>query len=174
MSLSGWGGTATVPFTENFETPLGDYWSFEGSWGATTTLAHGGTTSLTDSPGATYANSTDTAAYLEVDLAGTTSPYLSFWHRYALESWADYGYVEVSNDGRQSWRRVFFVTGFGPNNWSNVRIHLFDFAGQQITIRFRLYTNESNYYDGWYVDDVEVKDEQAQFAVPWKAGADPR
>ncbi len=147
----------SLPFSDGFEGTDAN-WALDRPWGVTTEAAHTGTRSLTDSPGTNYLNNVDASAYLNVNLANATRPMLTFWQRYGLEPGLDYGFVEVSRDNGANWVRFFAVTGQSGTNWSQVRIDLGNYAGSQALIRFRLKTDAQNTYDGWYVDDVEVKD----------------
>jgi hypothetical protein len=153
-----WGQNVTnLPLVEGFEG-TDSRWALDRPWAITTEAAHTGTHSLTDSPGTNYANNADVSAYVNVNLSTMTRPMLSFWHRYALEPNQDFGFVEVSTDNGASWGRWYAVTGQSGTNWSNVQIDLGAYAGTQALIRFRLKSDAQNTYDGWYVDDVEVKD----------------
>ncbi len=160
-------GNAPFPFTENFEGALGDYWTLGDGWGATTESAHSGGSSLTDSPNDTYQNSQDRWATLAVDLTTASRPYLSFWHRYELENNRDFGSVEESFDNGASWTRRFVITGSGGTNWHNVRMNLSWAKGKVVLLRFRLTTDAQNRYDGWYIDDVELKDSNTEAPYPF-------
>jgi hypothetical protein len=84
-------------------------------------------------------------------------PPLVFWHKYQIETGWDFGYVELSTDGGQSWPyRLATVTGISP--WKREQIDLTPFAGQiNVKIRFRLVTDKDvNNYDGWTIDDVSI------------------
>lgn len=153
-----WGQNITsLPFSDGLEGPDAR-WALDRPWGITTEAARTGTHSLTDSPGTNYANSVDASAYLNVNLGSAARPMLSFWQRYGLEPGIDYGFVEVSSDNGLNWTRWFAVTGQSGTNWTNVQIDLGSYAGTQALIRFRLKTDGQYPYDGWYLDDVEVKD----------------
>ncbi|MEI8042705.1 MAG: putative Ig domain-containing protein [Verrucomicrobiota bacterium] len=153
-----WGQNITsLPFADGLEGTDAN-WACDRPWGITTEAAHSGTHSLTDSPGTNYFNNVDASAYLNANLGAATRPMLSFWQRYGLEKGLDYGFVEVSKDGGSSWARLFAVTGQSGTNWSKVQVDLGEYAGTQALIRFRLKSDAQNPYDGWYIDDVEIKD----------------
>ncbi len=176
VSPCGIAGNAPFPFTENFEGALGDYWTLGDRWGATAESAHSGGSSLTDSPGEAYPNGQDRWATLAADLTSASRPYLGFWYRQELENNRDFGSVEVSGDNGASWTRSFLVTGSGGTNWHNARINLAPFRGKPVLIRFRLTADGQNGYDGWYLDDVELKDDANSVAYPFADdmdGADP-
>ncbi len=91
------------------------------------------------------------------DLTGATSPMLSFYHQYALESGYDYGYVEISTNGGAT---------FGPylqrftgtlSTFSPVTIDLGPYkSSNNVVIRFRLSSDSIITYDGWYIDDIVI------------------
>jgi hypothetical protein len=80
---------------------------------------------------------------------------LSFWHKYDLESGYDRGYIEVSTDGGSNWAALTNYTGTNTA-WTQVELSLTAYKGQNVLIRFRLYTDSSVTRDGWYIDDVTV------------------
>ncbi len=103
---------------------------------------------------------------------GSAGEQIRFWTWFMLESGWDYGYVEVSTNGR-----VFtplpgsITTSADPNNrnlgngitgssggWVQASFSLSSYVGQVIWLRFRY--NSDGYYtdEGWYVDDIEPAD----------------
>ena len=167
-------GYASLPVGADFETSLlnTNYWTLQGTWGLSTETAHGGTNCLTDSPQGNYGPSTDSSAILGVDLRRATRPFLSFWQSYALEPNRDYALVELSTDQGANWTRACAFTGWGGTNWYPVRLDLANYAGAQVQIRFRLRTDGQYQYDGWYLDDVQVKDNDVRLAYPFYDGND--
>ena len=120
---------------------------------------HSGTYALTDSPSGNYANNVDTAAQIAqaFDFSSATSPILSFWHRYEIESSYDDADVEVSTDG-SIWTSVAHYDGY-QSTYTQASIDLSAYNGNStVYIRFRLRTDYSVTYDGWYIDDVSIDD----------------
>ena len=152
-----WGAVASFPFTETFEG-TSTYWAMDWPWAFSTEPSHGGTHCLSDSPGTDFGPNLDISAYLRINLGTATRPMLSFWHRYALQPNQDFGFVEISSDGGASWSRLYAVTSQSGTNWTRVDVDLGAYAGTVAVVRLRLRTDGANPYDGWYVDDVEVKD----------------
>ncbi len=131
------------------------------------TLCHGGTHCWHDSPGGQpYPNNEDIVLTTRLDLSAPGRPLLKFWERYNLESYGDFGYVELSTDGT-NWKGLFFATGFTGTRSREEAIDLSEYAGQTIWIRFRLKTDASGQFDGWYIDDVEVINNTAKLAYPF-------
>jgi hypothetical protein len=155
----------TFPFTDDMES--GDTWGNDLPWGLTDTASHSGTYCWTDSPGTSYQNNIDRSLTTVIDLTGSTRPSLSFWHRYILEDKKDYGYVEVSKDAGVTWSCLFFTTGNSANQWFREEIDLSAFTNQQIYLAFRIKTDGAGQQDGWYVDDVEVSENNATTPLPF-------
>jgi len=168
------GSNEVTAATLNVQYPLSDdmesgteNWDAGPSWGLTDEDAHGGSFSWTDSPGSNYGNNIDASLRTSIDLSAGVIPVLSFWHRYQLESYKDFGYVEVSTDNGVTWYRLYFATGTQAE-WREVRIDLSSYAHlPQVMVRFRLTSNESLTYDGWYIDDVKVEESTKVIAYPF-------
>ena len=156
---------ASYPFSDDMESGQGT-WTFDEPWAIGEDDSHGPTHSLMDSPGSSYANDIDISVSNVFDLTGSYRPLLTFWHRYNLEEYGDFGYVEVKPIGGD-WQKLFFVTGFSGVNWEKVEIDLSEYANTEITLRFRLVTNASVTYDGWYIDDVSISDNTGTASFPF-------
>ncbi len=132
-------------------------WTAEDSWAITSESYHSIVHSWTDSPGANYSNGMDSSLISPAwDLSGYENVVLSFWHKYDLEGGYDYGYVEYSTDGGNSWAAAENYTG-KQSAWGRETLSLPALDRQsQVRIRFRLDSDSSLTADGWYVDDVEL------------------
>jgi len=161
----------TTFFSEDFESGAPD-WTLDSPWGLTTNQVHGGANSLADSPVGPYENNVDKKATVTINLSGSNRPLLSFWHRYNLEEGKDYGYVEVSKDGGSSWQCLFFVTGNSGAKWFQAGIDLGPYANREIRLRFRIITDGAGVFDGWYIDDVEVSENEAITGLPFSDDAE--
>ncbi len=156
----------TSLFTEDFESAAPD-WVLESPWAVTDEDAHGGTYCLTDSPGAEYENGVNKRATVEINLSGSNRPLLSFWHRYNLQQDKDYGYVQVSANDGATWETRFFISSDSAAQWSKDEIDLSPWTGTQILLRFGVFTDGSGTADGWYIDDLDVSDNDATTAFPF-------
>lgn len=110
-------------------------------------------------------------------------PVMRFWHKYNTEKSADAGILEMKGINDVSWRRftkdkvvrngypydiqygtfaIPYLSGFSGNSngWVQSYFDLSDFAGEEVTFRFRFGTddNTANAGDAWFVDEVEVMD----------------
>lgn len=90
-----------------------------------------------------------------IDLTGSASPVLTFWHRYILEDGYDFGRVEVSTDMGASWVTLRTYTGTDVS-WPPVTISLQGYSASSVLIRFRVTTDGSIQSDGWYIDDIVI------------------
>jgi hypothetical protein len=116
------------------------------------------------------------------DLHLDTVSTLSFWHYYETDPAYDGGVVEVSTDGGVTWqdagpymvqngynssispgntvlanRQAF--TGSSGGAFIQTVLSLTGFAGTTARIRFRFASDNSIGIDGWYIDDVLLKNE---------------
>ena len=157
---------SAIPFIWDFEAGQGD-WVLDTPWAVSDEDSQSGTYCLTDSQGSNYGNNIDISAAVTLDLSDGVMPVLSFWHRYELENYADFGYVEVSTDNGVTWSRLYFATG-SQADWHEVKIDLTSYAHlPQVMIRFRLTSNGSLTYDGWYIDDVRVEESTTAISYPF-------
>ncbi|MBN2306037.1 MAG: hypothetical protein JXQ72_16260 [Anaerolineae bacterium] len=163
----------------------GGEWIADGTWTAVngpdfnpaqsaehTVTAHSGSIYWSDSPGADYQDGTNSSLTLrsKLDLRGTTSPQLVFWHLWDV-AYSDDLYVEVSTDEGSTWNEAWHYDyhhkppGYGSTlvdhyydhnfSWTREPVSLEAYAGQIVNIRFRLDAlYSSNVDDGWFIDDV--------------------
>ncbi|NLH84269.1 MAG: hypothetical protein GX450_02440 [Verrucomicrobia bacterium] len=133
--------------------------------GLTTTHYGSPSHAVTDSPGTFYTNNTHSALTLaaSLSLAGAVRPALGFQHRYALETGYDFGRVEVSVDGGNSWVSPELAAYTGQQGTlAREQLDLSAYAGvADFRLRFRLATDSSVVMDGWYVDDVVIAEAPA-------------
>lgn len=144
-------------FTDNMESGGGN-WVADSPWTLTTEKAHSPNHAWSDSPGGSYSNNADVSLTLNtpLNLAGIPNPTLTFWSWLDLETGWDYAYVEVSTDGGATWTIVASYTGH-ETRWTEKSVSLTAYSDQTaLRLRFRLRTDSSVVYDGWYIDDVQI------------------
>jgi fibronectin type 3 domain-containing protein len=151
--------SAPYPFADDFEQSPG-LWLTNGTWGCTAASARSPSFSMTDSPGAFYTNRTDAALAMAsgMDLSAAARPTLLFYTRHAMESGYDVLTVESSTDGGSHWTTIpeGTRTGIRPD-WYPVQCPLDSLAGlPDVTLRFRMITDDSVVQDGIYLDDIVV------------------
>ena len=115
-----------------------------------------------------------------VDPADPTLTFTTYWD---IEDFWDFGFVQVSTDGGETWtslaneytfdvhdpdamqRIVDNLPGltswsvfFDPDGdgWITMDFDLSAYAGQNVMIGFRFMTDWATHYEGWYVTDVTV------------------
>ncbi len=116
----------------------------------------------------------DNWAIFETTGGGT----LSFDTLWDLEDYWDFGFVQVSTNGGQSWTSLvdnegYSTSDYDPNahpkvianvpgltsyveDWVTLTYDLSAYAGQDILVAFRLVTDWATYYTGWWIDNVYV------------------
>ena len=181
----GLGTTLTNIYSTDFEGGLGS-WTHSGTgdtWAWSTARSHSATHSVYAIDPATVSDQRLVSP--AVSLVGVSSPNLQFWNYQHMETATvgcfDGGILEVSTDGGSNWTQVTgglqtdpydgpISTGFSnplaglnawcgnnPQNWLNSVVDLGPYAGQNVSFRFRLGSDNSVNREGWYIDDVVVQ-----------------
>ncbi len=127
------------------------------TWAITTGDSHSPTHSWTDSPTGQYGNYTDNWVQSPIlDLSGASQVALNFWHKYDTEATYDFCHVEYSINGGLSWTELTSYDG-SSSGWVQEEVDVPQLAHQaNARLRFRLTSDVSLTYDGWYIDDVQV------------------
>jgi len=131
------------------------------------------------------ADDSDTRLTRAFDLSNLSRATLEFWLWYDIEEGYDYGYVEVSTDGGDTWHILAgehgrdynpvgnaFGVGYtgkseaqsskhkaqiaGGPVWVRERVDLSPYAGQEVLVRFEYVTDDAVNYPGWFVDDIAI------------------
>jgi hypothetical protein len=115
----------------------------------------------------------DNAAVHEVAVPNTNAT-LTFENLYSMEEAYDYGYVQVSEDGGETWDTLSNSNtvdegGFNGNSgceigeqatcdptWVEESFNLNAYAGKTVLVSFRYVTDGGVAEDGWWIDDVKV------------------
>jgi len=160
----------TIIFGDNMEAGISN-WTADSPWGQITSDSHSATHSWTDSPGGNYAANVNAALTSKsFNLSNVSSATLSFWHHYNIEFYYDNGRAEISVDGGATWTQLAAYNGT-LSAWTQVQIDLAPYLGNaNVKIRFRLTSDSSGNYDGWYIDDVNI----SSCAQTWTPSADGR
>lgn len=131
--------------------------STSNQWGQVNTQFNSADTSWHTGSGGNYQNNQDTwIVSAPIDLSWERDVVLQFWHRYRMETGWDYGVVEISRDNFNTYELLVFFTGLSPWTLHEVTIPS-DYLTTGVRIRFRLLTDHSFTYEGWYIDDVILK-----------------
>ncbi len=159
----------TVGFEDNMESGS-MHWLPEGDWTISSEYTRSGSGAWSDSPAAHYASNTNVSLQLDgvVDLTDPASvdPELVFYHRLDL-GLNDRVYVEVSTDG-ETWVSLTpsnpggaLYTGTSNHAFLREEISLNSaenpYQGSSFFLRFRLEADGSDEGDGWWIDDVMLR-----------------
>jgi hypothetical protein len=118
----------------------------------------------------------DNTLIFEADLSNVADATLNFDHYLDIEEHWDFGVVQVSTDGGQTWTSLENenttsdvveegypkikenVPGFTGNvkEWSNESFDLSEYAGQKVLVSFRYLTDWGYNDSGWFIDNVSI------------------
>jgi len=172
------------PYTWDFEADSGDFepdpltggWE----WGIPTDVfgppnTHSGTQCWGTDLDADYPSDADWTLMLDVSDVSDNLSTMFFWHWHDIESHYDGGNISVSTDNGVSWAIVdpeggyddpSISTAFGnpiggqpaftaaSGDWIQEEVDLTEYTGSITHVRFRLGTDSSVDYPGWFIDDV--------------------
>jgi len=159
---------------EDESSMIQDYWSSD-SWGMTYEDYSSPNTSITDSPYFNYSNNEYSTIELSssVNLADVSYAEINFNTKWETESGYDYVQIEISIDDGASWTpQCGKYTKSGSEthedavgeplydgiqaSWVNETISLTDYLENEIKIRFKLVSDNSQRRDGFYFDDLKI------------------
>jgi len=168
--------TTSTTTTTTTEPPCGYFddmescagWTEAGRWGCgvpewpSPNSAHSGSNSRADVLKNKYQkNVNESVTSQAISLKDATiSPRLSYWVKYNIEYLLDHGYAEVSADG-MNWTTLATYTNPSSANlgqdWAQESFNLgASYIGKNLTVRFRLETNNVANFYGLFIDDVNV------------------
>ena len=124
-----------------------DFWTFDG-FTKTMKRSHSNDTSYTTLSANRKVFSMTSTTPLPID--HTTK--LSFWCWYDIEDQKDMAFIEVSTDNR-FYEVVDTFTG-SSGGWVLKEYPLQQYRDSSIFLRFRYSTDDTNLFDGFYVDDI--------------------
>ncbi len=127
------------------------------------------------------ADKSDTRLTHAFDLSGVSTATLNYWVWHAIEKDWDYGYLEVSTDGGQTWQPLptantlstdphdnAYGAGYSGNSgvqdfdndqpaqWVQEKVDLTAYAGKSIQVRFEYITDDAVALPGMLIDDVSI------------------
>ncbi|MBN2012673.1 S8 family serine peptidase [candidate division KSB1 bacterium] len=147
----------------NFEDGLVDWNVKTPGWGIETGDAHSGSEYASDSPMGNYVPGVNSSLQLKsaLSFANADSVVLTFWSKYRIQPGKAFGYVEFSTDGGEIYKSYSkAINGIRPS-WGRFEVPLGELAGEDsVLVRFRLEADStgSDTYDGWMIDDVQVRE----------------
>ena len=153
-----------------------NYWSNDSDWSNTYEEYFSPETSITDSPYSNYSNNSQEIIQLinTVDLSGLIYAEINFDAKWNIESGYDYVQLEISTNNGSSWVPQcgnYTTKGIETHDyaldeplydgnqsvWINESISLTDYLGEEILVRFKLYTDGGLRRDGFYFDNFKIK-----------------
>lgn len=139
---------------EDFDLSLAN-WTPTGSWGRSDAEAFSGSYSLADSPTSNYQNNSNSTCRLTnpLNLLNVENVNLKFMLKTSLALDGDNLILECSANGN-SWDVIDCYEGTG--DWAERSYNLNSYAGQDLYIRFRLFTGNWGSSDGVYIDDLKL------------------
>lgn len=125
----------------------------EGTWGIETL---DGNSLFSDSPSGLYESDIDSSLTFDAILVNSAAAILEFRTSYDLEAEYDFGYLEISIDQGENFKKV--ATFNGSSSYKRVSYNLEKYLKDVSTIqlRFRIETDGSLNRDGWKIDDVTI------------------
>jgi len=164
-------GPPVIEFSSDGNSMTG--WT-SSSWGVSTSVFHGGTGSITDSPVGDYGDNANVSisTISNVDLTDAISAQIVYWTRWEIETNYDYAQVVVSTDGGATWEPLcghHTKSGNGYQDfgnpvydaykfdWMKEEVSLDNYVGQNVKIGFKLVSDNGGGADGFYFDDLKVE-----------------
>lgn len=89
---------------------------------------------------------------MELDLTEWSVSTMQVYMYMSLESGCDYGYVQVSTDGGDSWSTLQTYNGYGYG-WNDYYFSLSEYNGQEIMVGF-LYTSDVSVTSYWTISNI--------------------
>jgi hypothetical protein len=149
---------ATRYFCDDFESGISKWIVSGQDWDTTASMARSGANSITDTPNGDIVAGENAAITMatSVDLTSAVAPVLVFWDKRAAS--LNNTYIEASSDGGTTWSGLASSGGGDHSTWLLEQISIATFVGKKVRIRFRLAQFYSYPGNGWYIDDVEIRE----------------
>ncbi|MFD2611113.1 S8 family serine peptidase [Paenibacillus gansuensis] len=156
-----------ILFEDSFDGPDDNGWTHSGKedlWQRVSPAYPGPSTAVSapyawaSSPNRYYPSNADASLISPIlDLTGRKEVALTFDQWYVIESYRDFGIVEITNNGGKTWAQLAKynnnVIGY---KWNSITYNLSKYAGQKVQVRYRLTSDEGGNYEGWYLDNFKV------------------
>jgi hypothetical protein len=149
---------------EDFENGLSHWSASPGEWGLSSFLSFSGRFAANSNPPGSYGQNLNTwlALMLPLDLSELAAAKLSFMEQHFFASnQDDFGVVEISGDGGQSWTALSQPFRDVQGQWQERSYSLTPYAGagfNDVRLRFRVQTDDKLLPPrrGWFIDDVRI------------------
>lgn len=149
-----------------------DNWTTS-EWDITDEDSHSPSNSVTDSKYTDYDNNLYATITLDttIDLRDVELAFISFWAKWEIEPSYDYVQILIKTDQQTNFTALsgnYTKMGSneylendepyydGTNNWVNEEINISEYTGNEVTIKFLIYSDSYVVADGFYFDDFNV------------------
>ena len=158
--------------SDNYST----FWNDNSEWSNTYEEYLSPETSITDSPYSNYSNNSEEIIQLidPINLSGFIYAEINFDAKWNTESGYDYVQLEISNNNGNSWipqcgnytKKGIETHDYAldeplydgnQSQWVNESILLTDYIGDEIFVRFKLYSDGGLRRDGFYFDNFKIR-----------------
>ena len=158
--------------SDNYST----FWNDNSEWSNTYEEYLSPETSITDSPYSNYSNNSEEIIQLidPINLSGFIYAEINFDAKWNTESGYDYVQLEISNNNGNSWipqcgnytKKGIETHDYALDEplydgnqslWVNESILLTDYIGDEIFVRFKLYSDGGLRRDGFYFDNFKIR-----------------
>ena len=173
-----------LPYADNFESGLGNWWAANGSWevGGPPTVGPESCNSGTQCAGAVLdanypinASSLHSPTITLPTIGATQELHLRFWHWFSLHAdiyGTDLGRVYVQERTSPGvWSASTQLTSYSGTSggvWTLPVVDLSAYGGKTVRIHFNMDGNNSRgTSSGWYIDDVSIVVVQANNVLPY-------
>jgi len=92
-----------------------------------------------------------------IDKSGWEKIVLSFDEFFSLESDYDLGYIEISDDGGESWTILDSRSGTIKSDWASTELYLDYYSGKKILLAFHFISDESFSGEGWFIKNLKIE-----------------
>lgn len=147
-------------------------WNANG-WSVTSQTSASAPACFTESPAGNYGFFANASLEMlnPINLAGAQSAYLLFKAKWDIEKFYDWLQVFASSDNGSTWQPLCGrYSTYGSDdqregepvydgyfhNWVNEEIDLSQYAGSSIKLKFVFRSDQTNHFDGFYLDDIMV------------------
>jgi hypothetical protein len=147
-------GTGYTILADSAENGTGN-WPTMTSWAIVTNKYLSPTHSF---KGSCVSNQTTQMISVPVNVSSYPAVYLSFYSKHALETGYDYGYIDVSSDNGVNWQQLSSYNGIDSSVWKFRTFNITNIVGgsTNMKVRFRIASDASLNWDGWYVDNIKL------------------